>query len=208
MDQLATVHLLRLSPSWKVSRRVCGSNCSGKGLGMEKFVKVTLCSPKSDDCGSTRPRDIGLMRQCVSNLAAVAFATLVGTLCGHFALSTDAIASTTVCSDPSRARALYHLEVKVPGGDKPAFAKSMGEFEGVTDMTLSEVQSSDSSGLRDRIMIFQSPQVSVNIEILTQRASDIARITLNRTCITDALEDYRPYWKAFQNFLRSKRLSH
>jgi len=119
----------------------------------------------------------------------------------------DAAATSTVCSNPSRARVLDRLSVSIPGGNEPAFATVIREFEGVTDMGLSEVTASDKGGFRERTIIFQSPQVSVNIHIDTERGSSIARITVNRTCYTDALEDWRPYWKAFRKFLDSKGLT-
>jgi hypothetical protein len=118
----------------------------------------------------------------------------------------DATATSTVCSNPSRARVLDRLAVSIPGGNEPAFASIIREFEGVTHMSRAEVTSSDNGGFRERTIIFQSPQVSVAILIDTQRESTIARISVNRTCITDALEDWKPYWKAFRKFLDSKGL--
>ncbi len=123
-----------------------------------------------------------------------------------FTSSVDVLATRTVCSNPSRARVLARLAVSVPGGNELAFATVIREFEGVTDMSRAEVTSSDKGGFRERTIIFQSPRVSVEIHVDTERGSSIARITANRTCYTDALEDCKPYWKAFRKFLDSKGL--
>lgn len=119
----------------------------------------------------------------------------------YLAWTPDAAATSTVCSNQSRARVLDRLAVSIPGGDEPAFAETIRKFEGVTDMSRAEVTSD-----RRRIIIFQSPQVSVAIYVVTERGSGTARITVERTCINDALEDWKPYWKAFRRFLDSKGL--
>jgi hypothetical protein len=133
------------------------------------------------------------MRRLGILLAGVVFA----------ALYTPAAAESTFCSDPHRARVLDSMSVAIPNGDETAFANTMREFESVTDMSLSEVSSSRGGNVTSRALLFQSPEVSVLIDISTEADSNIAEIAIERTCITDALERWRPYWRAFRGFMQS-----
>lgn len=121
--------------------------------------------------------------------------------------SRDVSASFTTCSNPSRAGVLDKVDVVIPAAGEPAFAAIIRTFENYTDMRHSEVTVSDGQGLKSRDIIFQSPQVSVNITIETVRQRSVAHVTVNRTCYTDALEEWQPYWVAFRKFLSSKGLS-
>ena len=52
-------------------------------------------------------------------------------------------------------------------------------------------------------LLLQSPQVSVVIAVQTSNRSDRARIIVRRTCYSDALEDWRPYWRGLRAILRN-----
>ena len=62
-------------------------------------------------------------------------------------------------------------------------------------MSVGEVSSTDNSGKfwDARTIIFQSPKVSVAIFVDTSRNRDVAEIPVERTCIDDAIEEWRPY---------------
>jgi hypothetical protein len=121
-------------------------------------------------------------------------------------LTTDASATRTVCSDPARARTLAQTNVVIPRGDEIAFATTIRKFDKVTDMSLSEVVSSNGNVFESRILMFQSPRVSVVIEVHTLAGKNIALATVDRTCVNDAIEDWQPYWVAFLDFLKHSRL--
>lgn len=118
----------------------------------------------------------------------------------------DASASRTVCSDPSRARTFAQIKVVIPQSDEIAFATTIREFDKVTDMSLAEVVSSNGDMFERRIIMFQSPKVSVVIEVHTAAGNHIALANVHRTCINDALEDWQPYWMAFLDFLKRSKL--
>jgi hypothetical protein len=106
------------------------------------------------------------------------------------------------CSDPTREQVFARTSIEIPNGDEPAFAESMRGFRGVTDMSFAETSGREGDcSFLGRTIFYQSPQVSVLIQIETQPGSEVAEITVERTCITDDLEDWQPYGDAFQQFL-------
>jgi hypothetical protein len=118
----------------------------------------------------------------------------------------NAHATRTVCSDPSRARTLAQTKILIPEGDEVGFAATIRRFDKVTDMSLSEVISSNGDVFERRIMIFQSPKVSVAIEVHTMAGKNTSLATIERTCYNNALEEWQPYWLAFRRFLNRSQL--
>jgi hypothetical protein len=118
--------------------------------------------------------------------------------------TTPAIAYQTRCSDPDRAGVLAEMSLRIPREDESAFAERMRHFDDVSSMSRGEVSSRDREGWRNRTIIFQSPEYSVVINVETQRNSDVALVTAERTCIDDALEDWRPFWSEFTRFVREE----
>ena len=135
----------------------------------------------------------------LSWIAAAAIALTVGS-------TTNASATRTVCSDPGRARTLAQANIILPRNDEVAFAATIRQFDKVTNMSLSEVVSSNGDAFERRVIMFQSPKVSVVIEVHTGAARHTALVAIERTCYNDALEDWQPYWLAFRNFLNRSGL--
>lgn len=50
------------------------------------------------------------------------------------------------------------------------------------------------------LMVFQSPEASVAIEVRIDGEEDTADVKLWRTCISDAAEDWFPYWIKLRAF--------
>lgn len=124
----------------------------------------------------------------------------ITTLALALTAAAPASALETMCSNPSRARVLAHMSLSIPEGDEPAFAERMRQFRSRSTMSYAEVDAADGNVWRSRTIIFQSPEVSVVIHVRTRRGSDTARVEIERTCINDALEPWRPFWSDFRRF--------
>ena len=122
-------------------------------------------------------------------------------------LPPNAGATTTVCSNPARAGVRAQMSVRLPVGGAAQLEDRVGAFaERQLGMSVGAVAFEDPGErpvLRTRNLILQSPQVSVAIEIRTSNRNNRAMITVERTCINDAWEPWRPYWRDLQNFLRT-----
>ncbi|MGQ2930151.1 hypothetical protein EEB18_015305 [Sphingopyxis sp. OPL5] len=112
-----------------------------------------------------------------------------------------AAATETMCSDPARAgpKASGILTL-----DPEAFAKLQSVFERAEP----DLGMSTASVVGDTIEIYilQSPRVSVMIQTIRKPGSDSAFVSVERTCITDALEDWQPYWDRFLSALSARGL--
>jgi hypothetical protein len=120
---------------------------------------------------------------------------------GALSVPHPATALTTICSDPNRAGVLDRMSVRIPNGDERAFAERMRRFADVSSMSHGEVEGFDGPVWQGRTIIFQSPEFSVAIKVETRPNSNVARVTVERTCINDALEDWRPHWDGFRRFV-------
>jgi len=57
--------------------------------------------------------------------------------------------------------------------------------------------------LQSSDLILQSPDVSVAIMIRSTNRSNLARISVERTCYYDSQVPWRPYWRALTRFLQT-----
>jgi hypothetical protein len=70
-------------------------------------------------------------------------------------------------------------------------------------MSFSSVGSgTEAQPISKQAIILQSPKVSVAIEIRALRRSRIAKVTVERTCINDALEPWLPFWRRFREVMK------
>ena len=114
-----------------------------------------------------------------------------------FPLSAQAYSSR--CSNPDREMVFGRYEVTVPDQDYLAFEEKMWTFAEYSGMIPAGVGSLEQAEPY-LLMIFQSPEVSVAIEVRIDGEKDTAEVKLYRQCINDAVEDWFPYWMKLRAF--------
>ncbi len=118
-------------------------------------------------------------------------------------LPTQLNATTLVCSDPARARVLDSVVVALPSDNIEMLERRFGWTAERIGMTTWGVSSSEHDVLRNKTLGMQSPKVSVNIQAEWEPGQRSANIAIERTCYTDDLEPWQPYWFAFLGELRA-----
>lgn len=117
-----------------------------------------------------------------------------------------AAATTTVCSNPKRAGPRVTATITLRWDQVKAlhqWLQSSSETE--IGMTFSAVASGPNSRvMTSETIILQSPKWSVAITIAAARSNQGAVVTLERTCMADYLEDWRPFWRRFYEAMRNR----
>lgn len=116
--------------------------------------------------------------------------------------ATQAHATTTRCSNPQREGIRASGTIKLAWSDLPKLNALLQRSEGALRMSYSFVESGlTGQPFRKKTHILQSPKVSVAIEIVARRSADVAKVTVERTCINDSLEPWQPYWRRFRDLM-------
>jgi len=121
--------------------------------------------------------------------------------------ATPAAANSTICSNPKRAGIRARMSVDLPSGGA---AQLEGQIKAIArtrlGMSAGVVSYEDpykTPPLSGRVLMLQSPDVSVAIDIETTNRDSRADIRVERTCYYDAQVPWQPYWRALQDFLRA-----
>ena len=131
--------------------------------------------------------------------AALALA-LTLSLCAN-----EARATSTRCSNPKREGVRVSGMMHLAWSDLPKLDGILQSSEKVLGMSYSSVESGTTGQTSMRKdFILQSPKVSVAIEIVAHRSENFAKVSIERTCINDDLESWRPYWRRFRALMASK----
>jgi len=115
-------------------------------------------------------------------------------------LAGSASAYTSFCSNPARAGIRRQAHVIMPWARMPALKRWLDRSsDKMIGMSLSSVESQPAANqpIEHETLILQSPKFSVDIHIEQRRGDQAAIVRLERTCISDALEPWSPYWRRF-----------
>ncbi|MEL7216839.1 MAG: hypothetical protein AAGK01_00230 [Pseudomonadota bacterium] len=112
-------------------------------------------------------------------------------------------ATTLICSDPDRARILDRATVALPTDKIEMLERRFGWTAERIGMTTWGVASGENDLPRRKTLGMQSPKVSVSIQAEWSSGQKFANLAIERTCYTDDLEPWRPYWRAFLRELRT-----
>jgi hypothetical protein len=118
-------------------------------------------------------------------------------------LQVDASATSTVCSNPKRARVLDSANVALPNADFDAFEKTFNKLVETLGMTTWAVAfRKDGRNLTSKTVGLQSPKVSVGINTEWKVGQKKVKIIVERTCYSDDLEPWEGYWSKFLEGLK------
>jgi hypothetical protein len=121
------------------------------------------------------------------------------------ATATQAEATSTRCSNPQREGVRASGTVKLAWLDRAKLGVLLQGSNKALGMSYSWVESGlTGQPSNKKHFILQSPKVSVAIEVLALRSSDLAKVTVERTCINDSLEAWQPYWRRFRALMAAK----
>ena len=114
-----------------------------------------------------------------------------------------ATATSTVCRNPARARVLSTGTVSLPSSNIGALQKRFEAVAVPLGMTTWGVASyPDGKTLRSKTLGLQSPKASVSISAEWKPRQRFAKIVVERTCYSDDLEPWQPYWRGLLARLR------
>ena len=113
--------------------------------------------------------------------------------------------TTTFCSNPQRAGSKRAASLSLPWVKVPALKSWLDKSsDKAIGMSLSSVESGQTGRPFDKeTLILQSHKASVSIYIVAHSGSQMAHITLERTCINDAFEAWPPYWRRFMTSMKA-----
>jgi hypothetical protein len=104
-------------------------------------------------------------------------------------------ATSTICSNPARARVLSTAIVMLPSDAIGTLERRFAIIAPQVGMETWGTSVSDRTGKVERQTLgLQSPQVSVSIKAKWQPGQRFATISVERTCYSDNLEPWRGYW--------------
>jgi hypothetical protein len=113
-----------------------------------------------------------------------------------------------LCSDPRRAGPLAAMELRLRKGGYLRLERQLSDFaERHAGMSVSSSMMTDPEKPQPywtRNVTLQSPQFSVAISASTASWSRTARLVVARTCVSDATEDWHPYWARLRTYLRRR----
>jgi hypothetical protein len=112
----------------------------------------------------------------------------------------------TICSDPSRETIYEKLAFRLPPGGETILRADLERFARQAGLSPGGVGMDDphDPAAHSYEVILQSPQVSVGIIVMMAARSPDAYAYVARSCITDALEPWEPYWARFRAFVAAQ----
>jgi hypothetical protein len=130
----------------------------------------------------------------------IAIHTIVGATI--FALcSSQAVAYSSVCSNPKRARTLATAIVALPDDNIAKLEATFEKLSSRVGMTTWSVGSSEEGRNLSQTLGLQSPKVSVSITARWKPGQRNALLKVERTCINDDREPWAGYWQKVRNEL-------
>ena len=123
-------------------------------------------------------------------------------ICLATCLSTSASGTTLICSHPDRAGIKSKAVVSLPTDNIDMLDRRFGWTAARIGMSTWGVGASERGRVTSRTLGMQSPKVSVSISAEWKPGQRAAKLVVERTCYTDDLEPWLPYWRAFLAELR------
>lgn len=115
-------------------------------------------------------------------------------------------ANETFCSNPKRAGTLAVATLHVPWSQVEELSSWLQASSDKTlGMSFARVDAGyEGKPMTKKVIILQSPKVSVNIHITARANRNSASVEVMRTCITDDFEAWWPYWMRFKSAMKTK----
>lgn len=94
------------------------------------------------------------------------------------------------------------MTARMPVGGQAVLERDMTTFAGLAGMNVSAVETDyEDSRPTTWVILLQSPQASAVIYVESTANVANVRFRMERTCITDDLEDWHPYWSKLRKFM-------